>query len=81
MFAGKDTIKIVQHFTKNTDDITKSVQKIPIFGDFSLKPAIEFAKKYLTTTFGSQRAQKVCFASFLLFINKKKLYLDFSFYR
>jgi hypothetical protein len=50
----------VQHFTRNTEDITKSVQKIPILGDFSLKPAIEFAKTYLTTTFGAQRSQKVC---------------------
>ncbi|CAF3385080.1 unnamed protein product [Rotaria sp. Silwood1] len=58
-FAGRDTIKIVQHFTRNTDDIIKSAQKIPIFGDFSLKSAIEFAKKYLTTTFGAQRSQKI----------------------
>ncbi len=50
----------MQHFTRNTEDITKSVQKIPILGDFSLKPAIEFAKTYLTTTFGAQRSQKVC---------------------
>ncbi|CAF4210833.1 unnamed protein product, partial [Adineta steineri] len=59
LFAGEDTIKIVQNFTKNSDDIIKSVQKLPIFGDFSLKPAIEFAKKYLTTTFGAQRSQKI----------------------
>ena len=62
----------MQHFTKNTEDITKSVQKIPIFGDLSLKPAIEFAKKYLTTTFGAQRSQKVCFTSYLLFNNNNK---------
>lgn len=60
LFAGPDTIKIVQHFTRNTDDIVKSVQKLPIFGDFSLKSAIDFAKRYLTTTFGAQRSQKVC---------------------
>lgn len=58
-FAGKDTIKIVQHFTRNTEDIVKSVQKIPIFGDYSLKSAIDFSKKYLTTTFGAQRSQKI----------------------
>jgi hypothetical protein len=58
-FAGKDTIKIVQHFTKNTEDIIKSTQKIPIYGDYSLKSAIEFAKRYLTTTFGAQRSQKI----------------------
>ncbi|CAF3937818.1 unnamed protein product [Rotaria magnacalcarata] len=59
LFAGHDTIKIVQHFTKNTDDIIKSVQNLPIFGDLSLKSAIDFAKKYLTTTFGAQRSQKI----------------------
>ncbi|UJR35478.1 hypothetical protein I4U23_028234 [Adineta vaga] len=59
LFAGEDTIKIVQNFTKNSDDITKAVQKLPIFGDLSLKSAIEFCKKYLTTTFGAQRSQKI----------------------
>jgi len=68
-FAGEDTIKIVQNFTKNSEDITKSVQKLPIYGDFSLKPAIDFAKKYLTTTFGAQRSQKVCFIYYLLLNN------------
>lgn len=57
----------MQHFTKNTDDIMKSVQKLPIFGDFSLKPAIDFAKKYLTTTFGAQRSQKVCIFTINIF--------------
>lgn len=55
----------MQHFTRNTDDLLKSVQKIPIFGGHSLKPAIEFAKKYLTTVFGAQRSQKVTSISVL----------------
>ncbi|CAF0863975.1 unnamed protein product [Adineta ricciae] len=59
LFAGEDTIKIVQNFTKNSDDIIKSVQKVPIFGDLSLRSAIEFSKKYLTTAFGAQRSQKI----------------------
>ena len=50
----------MQHFTRNTEDILNSIQKIPIYGGHSLKPAIEFAKKYLTTVFGAQRSQKVC---------------------
>jgi hypothetical protein len=58
-FAGRDRIRIVQHFSKTTENIIKSVQKLPILGDFSLKSALEFAKKYLTTTFGAQRSQRV----------------------
>jgi hypothetical protein len=77
LFAGQDSIKIVQHFTRNTEDITKSIQKVPIYGDFSLKPAIEFAKKYLTTTFGAQRSQKVCSIYHLLFSNISLKYLIF----
>ncbi len=71
----------MQHFTKNTEDIIKSAQKIPIFGDYSLKPAIEFAKKYLTTTFGAQRSQKVCSICIFLFNNEIISYLDYRFYR
>lgn len=78
-FAGSDTIKIVQHFTKNTETIVKSVQKLPIFGDFSLKSALEFAQKYLTTTFGAQRSQKVCrISSSLTRLGRMPVHLDFG---
>ena len=59
LFAGHDSIRIVQHFTRDVEPVIKSVQKIPIYGDYNLKAALEFSQKYLTTTFGAQRSQKV----------------------
>ncbi|CAF1513315.1 unnamed protein product, partial [Didymodactylos carnosus] len=59
LFAGCDTIKIYQHFTKSSESIIQTVQHLPVYGGYHLKSAIDFAKKYLTTAYGSQRSQKI----------------------